>query len=93
MRNGRQNAVSPEKSFPSGYPAALAVVVEFSAGAKDVEIARKALAYGMAPTPLSRWYLHEDKCRYGLILSVTNMPEEGGESHVLTLKSLVERWG
>lgn len=79
--------------FPLVYPAALAVVVEFSPGTKDVDIARKALAYGMAPTPLSRWYLHEEQCRYGLILSVTNMPEEGFESHVLTLKSLEERWG
>lgn len=79
--------------FPSVFRAALGVVIELPVGTRDSVIAREALAYGMAPTPLSVWYQNEKKRRYGLVLSVTNMPEGGFERSALTLKMLTEQSG
>lgn len=79
--------------FPQVYRAALAVVIELPEGTRDANIAREALAYGMAPTPLSDWYLNTEKRRYGLVLSVTNMPESGFENSAGRLKALVEQCG
>lgn len=73
--------------------AALSVVIELPAGARDNVIAREALAYGMAPTPLSVWYQNAEGRRYGLVLSVTNMPEAGFEESARRLKLLVEQCG
>ncbi|WP_199257240.1 hypothetical protein [Pantoea sp. BAV 3049] len=47
----------------------------------------------MAPTPLSGWYLDAEKRRYGLVLSVTNMPTGGFENSAGRLKALMEQCG
>lgn len=79
--------------FPSVTRAALGVVIELPAGTRDSVIAREALAWGMAPTALSVWYQCAERRRYGLVLSVTNMPKGGFESSALRLKMLVEQCG
>jgi GntR family transcriptional regulator/MocR family aminotransferase len=47
----------------------------------------------MAPTALSVWYQCAERRRYGLVLSVTNMPKGGFEGSALRLKMLVEQCG
>lgn len=79
--------------FPTVTRAALGVVIELPAGTRDSVIAREALAWGMAPTALSVWYQNAERRRYGLVLSVTNMPKGGFEGSALRLKMLVEQCG
>lgn len=79
--------------FPQASRAALAVIIVLPAGTQDTRIAQKALAYGMAPTPLSVWYQDEKRCRCGLVLSVTNMPSGGFVKSAQRLKALVDEWG
>jgi len=54
--------------------AGLAVVASLKRSRSDVEIAGRALQYGLAPVPLSPWYVHE-RSRQGLLLGVTNLSE------------------
>lgn len=77
--------------FPVVYRAALAV--ELPEGTRDANIAREALAWDMAPTSHSGWYLDAEKRRYGLVLSVTNMPTGGFENSAGRLKALMEQCG
>lgn len=79
--------------FPQASRAALAVIIELPEGCEDARIAHEALAFGMAPTPLSVWYQDDGRRRYGLVLSVTNMPREGFEACAQRLKALVETFG
>ncbi|MBD8216404.1 MocR-like pyridoxine biosynthesis transcription factor PdxR [Erwinia persicina] len=77
--------------FPQASRAALAVIIELPAGSQDTRIAHEALAYGMAPTPLSVWY--QDNGRRGLVLSVTTLPREGFNGSAQRLKALVDAFG
>jgi GntR family transcriptional regulator/MocR family aminotransferase len=52
--------------------AGMAVIVSLPASTSDVEIARRALAVGLAPTPLSPWYVGP-AAPQGLLLGVTNL--------------------
>ncbi|HYZ61793.1 MAG TPA: PLP-dependent aminotransferase family protein, partial [Acetobacteraceae bacterium] len=54
--------------------AGLAVVVSLPEHAADVDIASSALPLGLAPRPLSPWYL-QSPARRGLLLGVTNLDE------------------
>lgn len=54
--------------------AGLAVMVLLPASVSDVEIAARALAFGLAPAPLSAWYAQTPR-RQGLLLGVTNLDE------------------
>ena len=58
-------------------PAGLGVVVWLPAGACDTRIAREALAFGLAPAPLSTWFC--PTCgvqRPGLLLGVATTCED-----------------
>ncbi|MTD28914.1 MocR-like pyridoxine biosynthesis transcription factor PdxR [Erwinia sorbitola] len=77
--------------FPQASRAALAVIIALPEGCQDTRIAHEALAYGMAPTPLSVWY--QDQGRRGLVLSVTTLPKEGFTGSALRLKALIEQFG
>jgi hypothetical protein len=46
----------------------LAVVLRLPDGAPDVSIAKEALAFGLAPTPLSLWYASSVSAQSGLLL-------------------------
>ncbi|MEK0362321.1 MocR-like pyridoxine biosynthesis transcription factor PdxR [Pseudomonas sp. CBC3] len=59
--------------------AGLALLVHLPQGADDVAISQQALAVGLAPLPLSIWYADAAQARSGLLLGVTNVPDEGIE--------------
>jgi GntR family transcriptional regulator/MocR family aminotransferase len=54
--------------------AGLAVVISLPKSASDVDIASRALQFGLAPAPLSPWYM-QPRGQQGLLLSVTNLNE------------------
>lgn len=54
--------------------AGLAVVITLPTSVSDVDIASRALQFGLAPAPLSPWYMQLSRQR-GLLLSVTNLSE------------------
>lgn len=60
--------------------AGLAVMLTLPDKAKDVEIARQALAHGLAPAPLSPWYASPRRAQSGLLLGIATVPERGLEA-------------
>ena len=54
--------------------AGLAVVSLLPESASDVDVALRALPFGLAPAPLSPWYM-QSPARQGLLLGVTNINE------------------
>ncbi|MDF7661608.1 PLP-dependent aminotransferase family protein [Erwiniaceae bacterium L1_54_6] len=76
--------------FPDVQRAGLAVIIRLTAGTPDQQIAREALAYGLAPAPLSIWYQHESGRQYGFLLGVTQLPREGFARCAERLKWLVD---
>jgi GntR family transcriptional regulator / MocR family aminotransferase len=55
--------------------AGLAVVTWLPDSASDVDIASRALKFGLAPAPLSPWYMQSPR-QQGLLLGVTNLREQ-----------------
>jgi GntR family transcriptional regulator/MocR family aminotransferase len=54
--------------------AGLAVVILLPRSASDVDIASRALQFGLAPRPMSAWYMQPPR-QQGLLLCVTNLNE------------------
>jgi GntR family transcriptional regulator/MocR family aminotransferase len=54
--------------------AGLAVVTLLPDSSSDVDVALRALPFGLAPSPLSPWYM-QSGARQGLLLGVTNLNE------------------
>jgi GntR family transcriptional regulator/MocR family aminotransferase len=54
--------------------AGLAVVISLPKSASDVDIASRALEFGLAPRPMSAWYMQPPR-QQGLLLCVTNLDE------------------
>ena len=54
--------------------AGLAVVILLPKPASDVDIASRALEFGLAPRPMSAWYMQPPR-QQGLLLCVTNLNE------------------
>jgi GntR family transcriptional regulator / MocR family aminotransferase len=54
--------------------AGLAVILSLPDFASDVDIASRALQFGLAPAPLSPWYMQSSQ-KQGLLLGVTNLNE------------------
>jgi GntR family transcriptional regulator / MocR family aminotransferase len=50
------------------------VVVLLPKSVSDVDIASRALQFGLAPRPLSLWYMQPSR-QQGLLLCVTNLNE------------------
>ena len=67
------NEVAPA-SMKVRIAAGTAIVTSLPDSASDVDIASRALRLGLAPAPLSPWYL-ESSPRQGLLLGVTNLDE------------------
>jgi GntR family transcriptional regulator / MocR family aminotransferase len=55
--------------------AGLAVVIHLPDFASDVTVASRALSFGLAPSPLSPWYMRSGSPQ-GLLLGVTNLNEQ-----------------
>ncbi|MDR3440480.1 PLP-dependent aminotransferase family protein [Telmatospirillum sp.] len=56
--------------------AGLAVLQPLPCGADDIGIARMARDAGLSPVPLSPWYGRPENAPAGLLLGVTNLPED-----------------
>jgi GntR family transcriptional regulator/MocR family aminotransferase len=54
--------------------AGLAVVISLPTSASDVDIASRAREFGLAPRPISAWYMQPPR-QQGLLLCVTNLNE------------------
>jgi GntR family transcriptional regulator/MocR family aminotransferase len=57
-------------------PAALGVLLQLPQGVSDVEVVARARRLGMSPSALSAWYAGEAPAQGGLLLGVTNVPED-----------------
>jgi GntR family transcriptional regulator/MocR family aminotransferase len=68
--------------------AGLAVVTLLPELASDVDVALRALPFGLAPAPLSHWYMQSPR-QQGLLLSVTNLNERRLRSDCQRLAELV----
>lgn len=76
--------------FPEVQRAGLAVIVRLPAGTPDQLIAQQALAYGMAPSPLSIWYQRDEQRCAGLLLGAAQLPRDGYARSAVCLKALVD---
>ncbi|PKH23763.1 GntR family transcriptional regulator [Enterobacterales bacterium CwR94] len=77
--------------FAQVQQSGLAVIVRLPDDSDDRAIAREALAWGMAPSPLSLWY-KQASGQKGLLLGVTNMPPNGFDRCADQLKALCDRY-
>ena len=71
LRSLREVASDSVKVQATGGLAVVTVLPEF---VSDVDIALRALKFGLAPAPLSPWY-NRSAPRQGLLLGVTNLNE------------------
>jgi len=72
--------------------AGLAVLLHLPAGAADHAIAEEALAFGIAPSPLSNWYVSEGDRASGLLLNVAAAPLQSIPSACERLCEIINRW-
>ncbi|WP_044562234.1 PLP-dependent aminotransferase family protein [Azospirillum sp. B4] len=79
--------------LPVRATAGLSVVVSLPPGARDLDIANQALAFGMAPVPLSPWYAAQGADQAGLLLGVTNLNDRRLVADCRRLADLVARFG
>jgi GntR family transcriptional regulator / MocR family aminotransferase len=68
--------------------AGLAVVILLPEPRSDVDIASRALQFGLAPAPLSPWYMQPSR-QQGLLLGVTNLNEQRLKADCRRLLELV----
>jgi GntR family transcriptional regulator/MocR family aminotransferase len=73
------------------YPAGLSMVVQLPGSADDTLIAREAAAFGLAPAPLSPWYIESTRRLSGLLLGVTTVPDRRLSSACERLHKLIEK--
>ncbi|PTQ11870.1 GntR family transcriptional regulator [Sphingomonas oleivorans] len=71
--------------------AGLAVLTHLPKGVDDMEVARRAIDRGIAPTPLSIWYSDKDQAQSGLLLCVTNLRKGSVERACETLQALIDQ--
>ena len=68
--------------------AGMTVVVKLPDATSDIDIALRARSFGLAPVPLSPWYV-SNPTRQGLLLGVTNLHEEALRADCSRLLDLV----
>lgn len=71
--------------------AGLAMLLRLPGNVDDATIARQAIAFNLAPTPLSMWYTQPSASQSGLLLGVTNLPESELDTCCEQLRQLIER--
>jgi len=84
-------ALSPHDTHDA--MAGLALLLPLAEGEDDGEIARQALASGLAPVPLSVWYAEPGQARAGLLLGIPNVQEHTVASACERLLSLIGKPG
>jgi GntR family transcriptional regulator/MocR family aminotransferase len=52
----------------------LTVLLKLPCGTSDMVVAREASAFGLAPTPISTWYVSPEDAEAGLLLGVATTP-------------------
>jgi GntR family transcriptional regulator/MocR family aminotransferase len=72
--------------------AGLAVLLRLPDGAPDVQIAREAMAFGMAPSPLSAWFATPSCALPGLLLGVATAPEPYLATSCRRLFEIIDRY-
>ena len=70
----------------------LVVLLHLPAGVADTAIANEALAFGIAPSPLSPWYVSEGVRASGLLLNVAAAPLQSIPSACERLCEIIHRW-
>jgi GntR family transcriptional regulator/MocR family aminotransferase len=65
---------TPQSSIRVQATAGLTVVISLPELTSDVDIASRALQVGLAPAPLSPWYV-QSRRQQGLLLGVTNLKD------------------
>ena len=82
----RRNALKAclETRAPDLSVAGLAMLLRLPGKASDTAIAKDAAAFGLAPAPLSRWYMRESLAVRGLLLGIATVQER-------TLKACCDR--
>jgi GntR family transcriptional regulator / MocR family aminotransferase len=73
--------------------AGLTVLLHLPAGVADTAIASEARAFGLAPSPLSPWYVSETARASGLLLNVAAAPMESIPSACERLCEIIGRSG
>ena len=71
--------------------AGLAVLLHLPAGVADTVIAKQARVFGLAPSPLSQWYVSETARANGLLLNVASAPMESIPSASERLCEIIDR--
>lgn len=72
--------------------AGLAVLLHLPDGVEDTVVAKKARAFGLAPSPLSQWYVSETARADGLLLNVAAAPMQSIPSACERLREIIDRW-
>lgn len=72
-------------------PAGLSVVVRLPEAVSDVDIARSALRFGMAPAPLSPWFVSPTSVGSGLLLGAPNVNPKTLDSYCERIKRLIDK--
>jgi GntR family transcriptional regulator/MocR family aminotransferase len=72
--------------------AGLAVLLRLPDGAPDAQIVREAMAYGMAPSPLSAWFATPSWALSGLLLGVATAPEAQLATSCRRLFEIIDRY-
>jgi GntR family transcriptional regulator/MocR family aminotransferase len=72
--------------------AGLTVLLRLPDGAPDVQIAREAMAVGMAPSPLSAWFATPSSALPGLLLGIATAPEPHVAKSCQRLFEIIDRY-
>jgi GntR family transcriptional regulator/MocR family aminotransferase len=72
--------------------AGLALLVELPSGVPDTLIVKNALAIGLAPSPLSPWYVTSPAPRCGLLLGTATMPQRSLNASCASLFGIIDRF-
>ncbi|MGO4305564.1 PLP-dependent aminotransferase family protein [Cupriavidus sp. RAF12] len=72
--------------------AGLAILLRLPDGAPDVQIAREAMNFGMAPSPLSAWFATPSWALPGLLLGVATAPEPHLATSCCRLFEIIDRY-
>ena len=75
----------------TSHVAGLSVLMKLEAGAQDGQIAREAYAQGIAPSPLSSWYLPGLPAVSGFLLGLARKEGEQTEQACLRLDRLIRQ--